>query len=137
MSLRAAKEALLRVMPDSQAKALPAYDLFQAAQVPTGGGRTGRESATGAKALRELLSEGKIQSIGKGVFHDPVQYWATGTGALLDTTKRPASARPIHIPEQVRNSEQAAETRKPKHISRTKQNSALLKTMRGEEASEE
>ena len=57
VSLKAAKEALLRVIPDSEAKAMTAADLFQAAVIPS---RT-----TGNRAMRELLSAGKIQRIGK------------------------------------------------------------------------
>lgn len=69
VSLNAAKEALLRVMPDSQDKAMIPADLFRAAMIPS---RT-----TGDVALRELLSGGKIQRI------EP---------------PRPARARPINIP---------------------------------------
>lgn len=57
VTLRAAKEALLWVMPDSKAKAMSPADLFQAAVIPS---RT-----TGNRALRELLSAGKIQRIEK------------------------------------------------------------------------
>lgn len=57
VSVNAAKEALLRVMPDSKDKAMGPADLFRAAMIPS---RT-----TGDKALRELLEPGKIQRIGK------------------------------------------------------------------------
>ena len=57
VSLKAAVEALLRVMPDSKAKAMTPADLFRAAVVPS---RT-----TGDKALRQLLADGKIQRIGE------------------------------------------------------------------------
>ncbi|HEV2194117.1 MAG TPA: hypothetical protein VGR55_00920 [Candidatus Acidoferrum sp.] len=67
VSLKAAKEALLRVMPDSKAKALSPADLFQAAVIPS---RT-----TGNKALREMLSAGKIRRIGKPRPGHPFRYF--------------------------------------------------------------
>lgn len=67
VSLRAAKDALLKVMPDSKAKALAAMELFQAAIVPS--------EQTGRNALGELLAEGKIQRIGKGINRDPFRYF--------------------------------------------------------------
>ena len=68
VTLRAAKEALLRVMPD-KAKAMSPADLFQAAVIPS---RT-----TGNKALRELLSAGRIRRIGKARSGHPCRYFAT------------------------------------------------------------
>jgi hypothetical protein len=68
VSLKAAKDALLRVMPESKASAMTTVELFEAAVVPS---RT-----TGQKALRELLSEGRIQRIGKGGQRDLFQYFA-------------------------------------------------------------
>lgn len=116
VSLKAAKEALLKIMPTSKAKALPAYDLFQAAQIPTG---AGRRSTTGYKALQQLLYTGEIGRFGKGGPLDPYRcYFASSEGKQEDANR----------PE---------ETRKPKHRSRTKQSSALLKVMRGEERNEE
>ena len=69
ISLKAAKEALLRVMPDSKAKAMSPADLFQVAVIPS---RT-----TGNKALRELLSAGKIRRIGKARSGHPFRYCRT------------------------------------------------------------
>jgi hypothetical protein len=68
VSLKAAKDALWRVMPQSKAKAVPMSELFEAAVVPS---RT-----TGQKALAELLSEGKIQRAGKGGPRDLFRYHA-------------------------------------------------------------
>jgi hypothetical protein len=68
VSLNAAKDALLKVMPKSKASALPMMELFEAAVVPS---RT-----TGQKALRALLSEGKIQRAGKGGLRDVFRYFA-------------------------------------------------------------
>lgn len=68
VSLKAAKDALLRVMPSSKASAMTMSELFEAAVVPS---RT-----TGQKALRELLSEGRIQRIGKGGKRDLFRYFA-------------------------------------------------------------
>ena len=67
VSLKAAKETLLRVMPDSKAKAMSPADLRQAATVPS--------KTTGDKALRELLSAGKIQRIGKARSGHPFRYF--------------------------------------------------------------
>lgn len=69
VSLKAAKDALLRVIPDSQAKAMSPADLFRAAIVPS---RT-----TGDKALRELLAAGRIQRIGKPTKNHPFRYFTT------------------------------------------------------------
>ena len=73
VSLKAAKEALLRVMPDSKAKAMSPADLFQAAVIPS---RT-----TGNKALRELLSAGKIRRIGKARSGHPFRYFLAAQDA--------------------------------------------------------
>ena len=58
---------LLRVMPDSKAKALSPADLFEAAVIPS---RT-----TGNRALRELLSASKIQRIGEPKPGQPCRYF--------------------------------------------------------------
>jgi len=55
VSLKAAKEALMKCMPDSPASALTADALFQSATVPS---RT-----TGHKALKQLLADGAIERI--------------------------------------------------------------------------
>jgi len=68
VSLKAAKDALLKVMPESKADAKPTAELF--AVVPS---RT-----TGKRALKELLSEGKIQRIGKKSKGGPFRYWKRG-----------------------------------------------------------
>lgn len=65
-------------------------------QIPTS---IGRRSTTGYRALGELLSEGKIERVGKGGQGDVYRYLR--------------EAKP-------------AKTRRAKHISRTKQTSALL-----------
>ena len=62
---------------------------------------------TGQKALQQLLYTKEIRRFGKGGPLDPYRYFKSGA--------------------------EPTETRKPKHLSRTKQNSALLKVMRGEE----
>jgi hypothetical protein len=69
VSLKAAKDALLKVMPESKADAKPMLALFEFAVVPS---RT-----TGQKALNELLSDGKIQRIGKGGPRNLFRYFAT------------------------------------------------------------
>lgn len=65
VSLKAAKDALLKVMPESKADAKPTAELFKA--VPS---RT-----TGQKALRALLREGRIQRIRKGMKGNPFWYF--------------------------------------------------------------
>jgi hypothetical protein len=68
VSLKAAKDALLKVIPESKADAKPTAELFK--EVPS---RT-----TGQRALKELLSEGKIQRIGNGTKRKPFRYWKRG-----------------------------------------------------------
>jgi hypothetical protein len=58
IGLKAAKAALLSKMPDSEAQAMSARELFDAAIVPN--------PITGRHALRELLSAGTIHRIGAG-----------------------------------------------------------------------
>jgi hypothetical protein len=55
VSLKAAKEALIKCMPETEAKAASVDELMQAAQIPT---RT-----TAQQALRELVVAGTIQRI--------------------------------------------------------------------------
>ncbi|HXJ04088.1 MAG TPA: hypothetical protein VNH65_03265 [Candidatus Acidoferrum sp.] len=99
VSLNAAKESLLAHMPDSWRRALPTAALFKAAMIPS---RT-----TGQNAIRELLSEGKIQRTGDGSMKDVFRYFAI-----------------------------AAEKPKPA-ISGKEKNKLLLQTLRGEEPSGE
>jgi hypothetical protein len=73
VSLKAAKDALLKVMPESKARAKPMAELFEAVVVPS---RT-----TGQKALRELLSEGKIQRAGRGGTRDIFRYFRGAGGS--------------------------------------------------------
>jgi hypothetical protein len=74
VSLKAAKDALLKVMPESKAKAMSMAELFEAAVVPS---RT-----TGQKALGALLSEGRIQRFGKGTKGDLFRYFAKHNDTL-------------------------------------------------------
>lgn len=67
VSLKAVKDALLRVMPSSKASAMTQAQLFEAATVVT---RT-----TGQRALNELVSAGTIQRIGKGGPCDLFRYF--------------------------------------------------------------
>lgn len=66
VTLRAAKEALLKVMPDSKAKAVSAADLFEDAGVIT--------PTTGYRALTALVEEGKIKRIGEPKPGHPCRY---------------------------------------------------------------
>lgn len=72
VSFKVAKDALLKAMPESKASAMPMAELFEAALL---GSRT-----TGQKALRGLLSEGKIQGTGKGDKKAPFWYFRTCLG---------------------------------------------------------
>jgi hypothetical protein len=67
ITLNAAKEALLKVMPEHEGLAMDRAQLFAAAIVPS--------VQTGGKALNELLAEGKIQRTGRGIRNDPHRYF--------------------------------------------------------------
>jgi hypothetical protein len=67
VSLKAALEALMKFMPNSQARAMSQDDLFEAAKIPT---RT-----TGRSALKELFAAGAVQRIGKGSKGNPFRYF--------------------------------------------------------------
>jgi hypothetical protein len=67
ITLNAAKEALLKVMPEQEGLAMDRAQLFAAAIIPS--------VQTGGKALNELLAEGKIQRTGLGVRNDPYRYF--------------------------------------------------------------
>jgi len=67
VSLKAAVEALQKVMPHSKAEAMTQKELFEKAGVIT--------NSTGQKALRQLLAEDKIDRIGRGVNRDPFRYF--------------------------------------------------------------
>jgi hypothetical protein len=67
VSLKAAKEALLKCMPDRVDSALTADALFHAATVPS---RT-----TGQHALRDLLAAGTVQRIVRGGSGSPFLYF--------------------------------------------------------------
>jgi hypothetical protein len=70
-SLKATKEALMRVMPGSKEAALPAVQLF---------GETPVTSVTiGKKALKELFKAGAVQRIGKGIPGDPFRCFSRQT----------------------------------------------------------
>jgi hypothetical protein len=68
VSLKAAKEALMKCMPELEANAVTQVPLFDAAVVPS---RT-----TGQKALKQLVAAGAVQRIGKGGKAEPFQYFA-------------------------------------------------------------
>ena len=72
VSLKAAKEALLESMPDSEARAMKAAELFEKAGVIT--------KTTGRKALQQLLSEHEVQRIGRGARKDPYRYFLKDRG---------------------------------------------------------
>jgi hypothetical protein len=67
VSLKAAVEALQKVMPPSKAEAMTQKELFENAGIIT--------KSTGQVALRQLLAEDKIDRIGKGGGRDPYRYF--------------------------------------------------------------
>jgi hypothetical protein len=90
VSLKAAKAALLKCLPDSKARAMTQDSLFEAAAIPT---RT-----TGQKALKRLLSDDSpydIQRIGKGGKGDPFRYFLSPAApALTEGADVPKKRRP-------------------------------------------
>lgn len=70
VSLKAAKEALLKCMPD-KAHAMTQTELFEKAGVIT--------KTTGQKALNALLAEKQIRRIGQGGMREPYKYFRQGT----------------------------------------------------------
>jgi hypothetical protein len=71
VSMKAAKEALLRCIPDSIDDAMTQAELFKAAVIPT---RT-----TGQSALKELLLAYRIERTGKGISGDRFRYFVGAT----------------------------------------------------------
>jgi hypothetical protein len=67
VSLKAAKDALLKSMPEAKTDAKTQDELFKAAKIVT--------LTTGRKALKELLDAGQIQRIGKGIKGNLFLYW--------------------------------------------------------------
>jgi hypothetical protein len=67
ITLDAAKEALLKVMPTFRGEAKTQSQLFELATIPT--------STTGKKAINELLAAGAIERIGKGGRGDEYCYF--------------------------------------------------------------
>jgi hypothetical protein len=68
ITLDAAKESLLKHMPDSRRCARTAADLWNAALIPS--------LQTGKVAIRELFSAGEIQRTGEGAVGNPHRYFA-------------------------------------------------------------
>jgi hypothetical protein len=83
VSLKAATEALLAWMPDSKARAMTQNELFTACKIPS---RT-----TGQKALEVLLSEGRIQRIGKGTKGHLFRYFEKQANKKKPAKRRGAS----------------------------------------------
>jgi hypothetical protein len=67
VGVKAAKDALLKLLPNSEARAMTQDSLFEAAAIPT---RT-----TGQKALKQLLADGAIQRVGVGARGNPFRYF--------------------------------------------------------------
>ena len=67
VSLKAAKDALLKCLPDSEAHALPFATLFELAMISS---RT-----IGQKAIQQLHAAGVFQRVGAGAKGDPFKYF--------------------------------------------------------------
>jgi hypothetical protein len=67
LTLDAAKEALMKYMPDLKARARSAADLWHEALIPS--------LTTGKTAIKELLAEGVIQRVGEGNVGSPYRYF--------------------------------------------------------------
>jgi hypothetical protein len=80
VSLNAAKEALLKHMPDSEASAMTQTELFDVASIPT--------SRTGQRALEKLLSAGLIQRIGGGCRGNRFRYFAVTSPQARKTWRK-------------------------------------------------
>jgi hypothetical protein len=70
LTLDAAKEALMKHMPDLKARARSAADLWHSALIPS--------LKTGQLAIKELLAEGVIQRVGEGNVGSPYRYFRQG-----------------------------------------------------------
>src|SRR5258708_2403297 len=92
LSLKVAKESLLKCMPDSVYDARTADALFQAAVVPS---RT-----TGQHALRDLLAAGAVQRITRGGKGNPFLYFKRS----IASEERAARLR-AELPEKRRGRE--------------------------------
>jgi hypothetical protein len=82
VTLKAAKEALLRSIPDAIDDAMTQAELFKAGAIPS---RT-----IGQKALKELLVTQRIERIGKGISGDPFRYFV---GAIPESRRKPPKNR--------------------------------------------
>jgi hypothetical protein len=69
LTLDAAKESLMKHMPDSRSRARVAADLWHAALIPS--------LQTGKTAIKELLAERVIQRVGEGNVGNPYRYFRT------------------------------------------------------------
>lgn len=78
ITLDAAKESLMKHMPDSWHRARVAADLWQAALIPS--------LQTGKTAIKELLAEGTIQRVGEGHVANPYRYFRA-EAAKSETSK--------------------------------------------------
>jgi hypothetical protein len=108
LTLDAARQALMKLMPDSRNRARVAADLWHAALIPS--------LVTGKRAIKELLAEGVIQRVGEGNVGNPYRYFRAETpiaGTWVPGTR-------------LNNSSAKRETSKDK-------NRVLLQTLRGEE----
>ena len=67
VSLKAAAEAIYKIIPQRKADAMTQTELFEKAGIIT--------KTTGQKALAELLAAGTFERLGKGGPHDLYRYW--------------------------------------------------------------
>jgi len=84
VSLKAAKEALIKCMPEMKGLAKTLPELMAAAQIPV--------EATARKALHELLAAGAVERTGEGKRGDPFRYFAA-SAEKPEETRKPIAAQ--------------------------------------------
>jgi predicted transcriptional regulator len=84
VSLKAAKEALMKCMRDMKGLAKTLGELMEAAAIPT--------ETTAEKALRDLMAAGTVERTGKGRRGDPFRYFAA-SAEKPEETRKPIAAQ--------------------------------------------
>jgi predicted transcriptional regulator len=84
VSLKAAKEALMKCMPDMKGLAKTFGELMEAAAIPT--------ETTAEKALRDLMAAGTVERTGKGRRGDPFRYFSA-SAEKPEETRKPIAAQ--------------------------------------------
>jgi len=93
ISLKAAKEALMKCMPKMKGLAKTLPELMAAAQIPV--------ETTAKKALRELTTAGTVERTGEGKRGDPFRYFAA-SGEKPEETRKSITLQPGHTKRENR-----------------------------------